>query len=210
MVKRLSLLVIAIYPREGTETSAVCFLLIFPMVLLQFIPARGRKLRPAGEEVIPEGIAIYPREGTETKARRSMTFGRSLQFIPARGRKRSRVISLTRFDGIAIYPREGTETGSGSWCWRTRQLQFIPARGRKHDFASSIFVMPHCNLSPRGDGNIEPHPFGQGSALQFIPARGRKLCNRHHLLCDVVSLRFIPARGRKRHKELPERFELFS
>ena len=53
-----------------------------------------------------------------------------MQFIPARGRKRERG-RLLRARGIAIYPREGTET-------RFRLVGDL---------------LPHCNLSPRGDGN---------------------------------------------------------
>ena len=76
---------IAIYPREGTETTLIQSILIPP--ILQFIPARGRKLAHCNLTANLV-IAIYPREGTETPSG-----NRVLQCNP-----------------IAIYPREGTET----------------------------------------------------------------------------------------------------
>ena len=111
---------------------------------------------------------------------------------------------------IAIYPREGTETRRHLLRRRLPGLQFIPARGRKLSFSASAAVRKDCNLSPRGDGNKRSFfVFGVPKTLQFIPARGRK-----HFVIDLERkqkyYRFIPVRGRKRHKELPERFELFS
>ena len=59
--------IIAIYPREGTETRfdrGIRF-----SMELQFIPARGRKLPAALSNALGVEIAIYPREGTETCGR---------------------------------------------------------------------------------------------------------------------------------------------
>ena len=100
--------IIAIYPREGTETLGV--------------GGVSRNLP----------IAIYPREGTETlfplvEANRSLT----LQFIPARGWK-LKACRVGFNISIAIYPREGTETPMGAVVMiASFILQFIPARGRK-------------------------------------------------------------------------------
>ena len=55
--------VIAIYPREGTETYPCCR--FAASHALQFIPARGRKLLAVQIDHLAL-IAIYPREGTET------------------------------------------------------------------------------------------------------------------------------------------------
>ena len=98
---------IAIYPREGTETSGA--LNITSQGLLQFIPARGRKPIYNITHCYCNVIAIYPREGTETDMIKT--------FFP--------------FCWIAIYPREGTETVNSAMFRASMVLQFIPARGRK-------------------------------------------------------------------------------
>ena len=177
--------VIAIYPREGTET-------LFPPAALAF-----------------HDIAIYPREGTETTLLYLLSFCRdcnlsprgdgnklddattlvaTLQFIPARGRKPS-ISTITGLPPtIAIYPREGTETESCVHQCNPMPIAIYPREGTE----------TKCIRRRRG-------PWG----LQFIPARGRK-----HFVIDLERkqkyYRFIPVRGRKRHKELRERFELFS
>ena len=145
-------------------------------------------------------VAIYPREGTET-ARTDTEMGEhTLQFIPARGRKHLPYIGDI-LEQIA--------------------LQFIPARGRKPFLGSLLHLLPGCNLSPRGDGNVmvlptksdilscNLSPRGDGNSirprdvhgyamLQFIPARGRKHFLQRFNKCAAVSgLQFIPARGRK-------------
>ena len=56
---------VAIYPREGTETFQNGFHKAAP-VRLQFIPARGRKQPLRGRGFGETKVAIYPREGTET------------------------------------------------------------------------------------------------------------------------------------------------
>ena len=146
---------IAIYPREGTET--VNSAMFRASMVLQFIPARGRKHIPffprlshpiaiyprEGTETggrwscrSRRGIAIYPREGTETEGRKDREQGDGLQFIPARGRKPIFAIVKTFF----------------------LLLQFIPARGRKRITPTAAGAPSHCNLSPRGDGNGVCHP----------------------------------------------------
>ena len=123
-------------------------------LLLQFIPARGRK--PA------DGIALVPQRDCNLSPRGDGNRGRvavstledQLQFIPARGRKPSFwARRLVRSALIAIYPREGTETRRSPFRRSSFRLQFIPARGRKQ-LETSIVNMPEI--------------------LQFIPARGRK------------------------------------
>ena len=125
-------------------------------LLLQFIPARGRKqftvynnvrvgrccnLSPRGDGnrfthrmLFISWVAIYPREGTETSpVLIARSFSVRLQFIPARGRKPTHQHHwFCRHPPVAIYPREGTET-----------RQSIPC----------IPQTCSCNLSPRGDGN---------------------------------------------------------
>ena len=163
---------IAIYPREGTETPALpahrrgdrhCNLsprgdgntrarrVIKLTLILQFIPARGRK-HGLGHAVIGRRIAIYPREGTETRREGQPVHLPPLQFIPARGRK----------------PAPQAERH------RWKLLQFIPARGRKQTARHLGAGTPNCNLSPRGDGNRIAEELGISPRLQFIPARGRK------------------------------------
>ena len=79
---------VATYPREGTETP-VKILHQFQQISLQLIPARGRKPAPS-----------FP-------ARRIQT----LQLIPARGRKHRVRSHHGEIAAVATYPREGTETG---------------------------------------------------------------------------------------------------
>ena len=57
---------VAIYPREGTETHPYPKMQFVPK--LQFIPARGRKLSDDQVRVRAPKVAIYPREGTETSS----------------------------------------------------------------------------------------------------------------------------------------------
>ena len=101
-------------------------------ILLQFIPARGRKRRidTIGDEDPP--IAIYPREGTET-------------FQP---------YGLLRHSPIAIYPREGTETFRPFALFMAAFYCNLSPRGDGNIFAPQLGQsFGNCNLSPRGDGN---------------------------------------------------------
>ena len=177
---------------------------------MQFIPARGRKLfsrllfahfttlaiypREGTEthfchcENLLSFIAIYPREGTETYNSNRCRCSIPLQFIPARGRKR-------RVPPLPVVPI---------------LLQFIPARGRKLIVRFPVSTTSRIAIYPREGTETFPFsPWCNLLSLQFIPARGRK-----HFVIDLERkqkyYRFIPVRGRKRHKELPERFELFS
>ena len=77
---------VAIHPREGTKTFVARWFPEKPK--LQFIPARGRKLKHAHTHAADAAVAIHPREGTET--------------APCRGRAGRAV--------VAIHPREGTKT----------------------------------------------------------------------------------------------------
>ena len=77
---------VAIYPREGTETSVVSW------------------------TYTAFWVAIYPREGTETFPCWLISCWKWLQFIPARGRKQVCPWPTFNLIIVAIYPREGTET----------------------------------------------------------------------------------------------------
>ena len=124
------------------------------VLLLQLIPARGRKHAAENFFVHAMGVATYPREGTETSIDPILTCHSRLQLIPARGRKLPCYPGAFQLFPVATYPREGTETTMLSWC---------------------ISAFPGCNLSPRGDGNMAAFSsFTAVVALQLIPARGRK------------------------------------
>ena len=130
--QRLERVLIAIYPREGTETEGS------PQrrslrTYCNLSPRGDGNVSGRQEDTPEQHIAIYPREGTETVVPWSISFslsdcnlsprgdgnlsshivphiGRPLQFIPARGRKLFRRLLFAHFTTIAIYPREGTET----------------------------------------------------------------------------------------------------
>ena len=81
--------VVAIYPREGTETH--------PSTSLVLSPSAGCNLSPRGD-------------GNLFTSTRTFNPG-LLQFIPVRGRKPfSLMCSPHHASTVAIYPREGTET----------------------------------------------------------------------------------------------------
>ncbi len=90
MTGTVSPMMVAIYPREGTETARC-----------------GLRLGAWND------VAIYPREGTETFWKsKPPAENFALQFIPARGRKPAPPPASHARDNhrVAIYPREGTET----------------------------------------------------------------------------------------------------
>ena len=147
------------------------------VLLLQFIPARGRKPQAPRHDLRHSLVATYPREGTETNICGDCQGTRWLQLIPARGRKpitRSRIRSPAP---AATYPREGTETALVKRiCYNSPELQLIPARGRKRSRNRRGRKRGSCcNLSPRGDGNASRAFCRSIRVLQLIPARGRKL-----------------------------------
>ena len=79
--------VIAIYPREGTETKVV--LQFFGLYVLQFIPARGRKPLPIQSTIfLAVNCNLSPRGDGNLTLDKDDRVKRKLQFIPARGRKR--------------------------------------------------------------------------------------------------------------------------
>ena len=104
------------------------------VLLLQLIPARGRKRKQLR---VKQQYVLW------------------LQLIPARGRKRivhhveSRLLVF-----VATYPREGTETCS---FWRSASSFFVAAYPREGTETFSgypwVILLLCCNLSPRGDGN---------------------------------------------------------
>ena len=171
---------------------------------------------------ICQGVAIYPREGTETFVVDDLVQNSPRCNLSPRGDGNGQVPPRGRGGlRVAIYPREGTETRRHFPADETNPLQFIPARGRKPFLGSLLHLLPGCNLSPRGDGNVmvlptksdilscNLSPRGDGNSirprdvhgyamLQFIPARGRKHFLQRFNKCAAVSgLQFIPARGRK-------------
>ena len=171
------------------------------VLLLQLIPARGRKphrlhdqrhvfsfnLSPRGDGnlllyssiLILGTVSTYPREGTETPP----------------------VLSYSTGQPVSTYPREGTETQYTRWecipcIWfqlipargRKRRIghvsgmlevgfQLIPARGRNQVHIDHVLPSRHTrfNLSPRGDGNsLRSSLIRILFTFQLIPARGRK------------------------------------
>ena len=121
---------IAIYPREGTETFDS------RQILLVFADCNLSPRGDGNQAVIPafrscEQIAIYPREGTETDDAAPARGGCYCNLSP-RGDGNLRNFALSIGITIAIYPREGTETFECNGIFNaTIRLQFIPARGRK-------------------------------------------------------------------------------
>ena len=151
---------------------------------LQFIPARGRKLRsnPSIKQNYP--ITIYPRKGTETL----YAFGTNpplrhynlspqgdgnfcshtvhflyflLQFIPARGRKRFSVQPMIKY----------------------LLLQFIPARGRKRFVLCTFCLRWDYNLSPQGDGNMGVLCVLRHFSITIYPRKGTET-QRRLLTCQ--------------------------
>ena len=149
------------------------------VLLLQLIPARGRKphrlhdqrhvfsfnLSPRGDGnlllyssiLILSTVSTYPREGTETPP----------------------VLSYSTGQPVSTYPREGTETQYTRWeCIPCIWFQLIPARGRKRRIG-------HVS------GMLEV-------GFQLIPARGRKL------IAQLIDSHFIhvstyPREGTETH-----------
>ena len=160
-------------PARGRKLDRVYFRCIESK--LQFIPARGRKLCFPRPNTHKRSLQFIPARGRKHSSKFLHSNRLSLQFIPARGRKLDifHVHFLLFF--IAIYPREGTET------IRVQTLEALS--------------VGHCNLSPRGDGNMAANMARfAGLALQFIPARGRKLL----LLvkpCPVHPIAIYPCEG---------------
>ena len=120
---------------------------------LQFIPARGRKLRSAVCPHQSATITIYPRKGTETSGFRQGKDCRYYNLSP---------------QGDGNQP-----AGQGRGC--QPQLQFIPARGRKRGHNHIAAVNLKLQFIPaRGRKPICSVRFGACKRLQFIPARGQK------------------------------------
>ena len=143
---------IAIYPREGTETLLL-FSMVFPF-LIAIYPREGTETEMGFAGSSHGCIAIYPREGTETMEQP----GRShqpcpLQFIPARGRKRQLVQFFRKHFRLQFIPARGRKRRVPPLPVVPILLQFIPARGRKLIHDHNQRVPEDCNLSPRGDGN---------------------------------------------------------
>ena len=112
-------------------------------ILLQFIPARGRK--PSHQPSRPSPYR--------------------LQFIPARGRKHFSHSFTSKDSRCNLSPRGDGNLRSLKTGNKLRQLQFIPARGRKLQKQLAELVQLGCNLSPRGDGNRN------GDNLHFVALR---------------------------------------
>ena len=101
--------VVAIHPREGTETCLVFSFL--PFFLLQFIPARGRKHHIHQKHVLSNKVAIHPREGTETNLEDADERLRSFVAIhPREGTEARHSAECRDHRTVAIHPREGTKT----------------------------------------------------------------------------------------------------
>ena len=107
------------------------------VLLLQLIPARGRK----------------PRFHDWKPSQRTAPF----QLIPARGRKRvTKLLNCHAPNCFNLSPRgDGNVSFSIVRMITSAALQLIPARGRKRSIGhiTSMFEIG-CNLSPRGDGNL--------------------------------------------------------
>ena len=145
-------------------------------IILQFIPARGRKpltpstpetdancnLSPRGDgnPAVPRSrgarsIAIYPREGTETRRVCLIKISINCNLSP-RGDGNMKLYSpALTLDTIAIYPREGTETDKFIQKISSANCNLSPrGDGNCQDEGSQSAAGAHCNLSPRGDGNF--------------------------------------------------------
>ena len=149
-------------------------------MLLQFIPARGRK-----------------RAGRHQH--RGAYLGR-LQFIPARGRKPfSLKICTDWMDAVAIYPREGTETPFVPGTYMVTRCCNLSPRGDGNISSSdsiNVRLLVGCNLSPRGDGNREVMRQAEREYVAIYPREGTETISKSHI-ASPLWLQFIPARGRK-------------
>ena len=190
---------VAIYPREGTETSSPSASGGKWGKSLQFIPARGRKQFQNPTSHHRCGCNLSPRgDGNPPINITGFVAIRRLQFIPARGRKPVHINAHVQYLIVAIYPREGTETV------------------QSHVFTSSR--QHRCNLSPRGDGNVERQRFSHDFRVAIYPREGTETSvvswtytafwvaiypreGTETFPCWLIScwkwLQFIPARGRK-------------
>ena len=129
--RHLQRILVAIHPREGTETELVASK--SSRYLCCNSSPRGDGNDPLKWNLkIAEFVAIHPREGTETFGAHPFPMTHTLQFIPARGRKPATSRPSGPCFAVAIHPREGTETAAFPCLFcQIVKLQFIPARGRK-------------------------------------------------------------------------------
>ena len=102
------------------------------VLLLQLIPARGRK---------PSSIL-------------KLNMPLKLQLIPARGRKLPRLGVLHAFLGqVSTYPREGTETVVDQLFIPVGGFNLSPRGDGNVNCSLYACIVPCFNLSPRGGGN---------------------------------------------------------
>ena len=100
---------VAIYPREGTETSSV---------VIKSVGSLGCNLSPRGDgnfavEWLKDKkgkLQFIPARGRKPARIFEILHPKKLQFIPARGRKHSLHAIRPNLPQVAIYPREGTKT----------------------------------------------------------------------------------------------------
>ena len=160
---------IAIYPREGTETSPGRWNRNHRR--MGFIPARGRKQVLPGHYKTAFHCNLSPRgDGNRRTCRRRLSCWDCNLSPRGDGNKVDGIDGL-RID-IAIYPREGTETSHFCHCKNLLSLQFIPARGRKRSNKFFNFFWANCNLSPRGDGNRIPARLASLDSIAIYPREG--------------------------------------
>ena len=103
-----TVLLLQLIPARGRKLYIGFFR--FRLVKLQLIPARGRKLSSRRFCIRFTGLQLIPARGRKHVAVETLVCFHALQLIPARGRKLaiiSRFVKLL----VATYPREGTETG---------------------------------------------------------------------------------------------------
>ena len=168
---------VAIYPREGTETSPVLIARSFS-VRLQFIPARGRK--PAVKIGLDHFcvVAIYPREGTETKISISAIASAAVAIHPREGTETQGNYGILFFVvGCNLSPRgDGNEAGAGHNAIKNK-LQFIPARGRKRKIIVLGMMIAVVAIHPREGTETAPCRGRAGRAVVAIhPREGTKTC----------------------------------
>ena len=123
------------------------------VLLLQLIPARGRKrkIATANHHL---AVATYPREGTETPDFGSVGEVTIVATYPREGTETPFAIKLASFIMLQLIPARGRKLLKLLTSFQIKHsLQLIPARGRKPPALRHLVDGHGCNLSPRGDGN---------------------------------------------------------
>ena len=165
-------------------------------LMLQLIPARGRKLNIKSVLGLTN-VATYPREGTETRPIDADELIKSCNLSPRGDGNCFVLIAAAARESCNLSPRGDGNHGFGAVVHPSDPCCNLSPRGDGNPtLQTCALILSCCNLSPRGDGNSDIRIISFNCALQLIPARGRKPLL-HSCICTLALLQLIPARGRK-------------